>query len=103
MATICYPMKADTDQLNLRPSKALIAKLENLASKFKGDSKKRTEIAVEILEFYADHWEKAEELKRSLIAKQLNSLSSRNAAEPDFDTDNVEQIKPTRSKQKKVS
>lgn len=59
-----------TDQLNLRPYTSTIKRLEELARRYKGDAKKKNEVALEILERYADFWEEAEERQRAFIDGQ---------------------------------
>lgn len=70
---ICYQMKSQTDQLNLRISVAIIERLSKLAEKFRGDTKKRNEIAVDVLENYLDHWEQAAQMKQNIIRQQLQN------------------------------
>ena len=72
---MCYQMKSETDQLNLRPNVTLIKNLEKLAEKFRGDVKKKNEVAVDILEHYMSHWAKAEQVKKDLVKEQLNGIN----------------------------
>jgi hypothetical protein len=65
---MCYQMKSETEQLNLRPQKKTIEKLQKLADKFFKRSK--AEVAVEIIEEYMDLWERAESAKRQVIDGQ---------------------------------
>lgn len=73
---MCYQMKSptDTDQLNLRPTVGLIKNLETLAMRFRGDVKKKNEVAVDILEHYMSHWARAEQVKKDLVKKQLEAI-----------------------------
>ena len=71
---MCYQMKSETDQLNLRPNVELIKNLEKLAEKFRGDIKKKNEVAVDILEHYMSHWAQAEQVKKNLIKRQLEGI-----------------------------
>lgn len=65
---MCYQMKAETEQLNLRADKALVEKLQKLSDKFNRRSK--AQVAVEIIEQYLDFWEQAEAIKFRAVQDQ---------------------------------
>lgn len=92
-------MKIQTNQLNLRPGVDLIKLLEDLAERFRGDKKKKNEVAVDVLENYILHWETAEKAKRDVIKAQLQSITEGILTAPEMvEVDVIEQ--PARKKRK---
>lgn len=69
---MCYQMKSETEQLNLRADIKIIERLQKLADKF--NKKSRTQVAVEIIEQYIDFWEQTELVKARAIQKQRHVL-----------------------------
>jgi hypothetical protein len=76
---ICYQMKkkVETEQLNVRPLKSTIERLGELAERYKGDKGRKNEVAVEILEQYADLWEAAELFTKGVRMRQAEELRKR--------------------------
>ncbi len=70
---MCYQMKSETEQFNIRPDKALVLRLQKLADKFNRRSK--AQIAVEIIEQYIDFWEQAETVKFNAVQSQRKALN----------------------------
>ena len=77
---MCYQMKSETEQFNLRADKTVLDKLQNLADRFNKRSK--AQVAVEIIEQYMDFWEQAEATKANTIERQRNALRSSTEIEP---------------------
>ena len=71
---MCYQMKSETEQFNIRPDKTLVERLQKLADKFNRRSK--AQIAVEIIEQYIDFWEDAETIKFRAVQNQREKFGN---------------------------
>lgn len=60
-------------QLNLTPPDKLIERLEALAEHYRGDAKRRNEVALGILDTYNRHWEKAEIARLAVVQAQYET------------------------------
>lgn len=72
---ICYQMKSETEQFNIRINTNVLERLDKLAFEFNKRSK--ATVAAEIVEQYIDFWEQTEDAKRKVYLEQHNVVQTR--------------------------